>query len=104
MGGVNPDNIYEFDLHHYAQGDTYGNMGDALIAFNLNDLPRDGGDKVTIRLNWRSFTGYKSVDFKLRLRPEQGDGSDNTDEGDYTGGTNNGEVDPASIAYNSYVE
>ena len=59
---------------------------------------------MTIRLNWRSFTGYKSVDFKLRLRPEQGDGSDNTDEGDNTGGTNNGEVDPASIAYNSYVE
>ena len=86
------------------RGDTYGNMGDALIAFNLNGLPRDGGDKVTIRLNWRSFTGYKSVDFKLRLRPEQGDGSDNTGEGDNTGGTNNGEVDPASIAYNSYVE
>ena len=79
-------------------------MGDALIAFNLNGLPRDGGDKVTIRLNWRSFTGYKSFDFKLRLRPEQGDGSDNTGEGDNTGGTNNGEVDPASIAYNDYVE
>ena len=81
VGGVNPDNIYEFDLHHDAQGDTYGNMGDALIAFNLNGLPRDGGNNVTIRLNWRSFTGYKSFDFKLRLRPEQGDGSDNTGEG-----------------------
>ena len=104
VGGVNPDNIYEFDLHHDAQGDTYGNMGDALIAFNLNGLPRDGGNNVTIRLNWRSFTGYKSFDFKLRLRPEQGDGSDNTGEGDNTGGTNNGEVDPASIAYNDYVE
>ena len=55
VGGVNPDNIYEFDLHHDAQGDTYGDMGDALIAFNLNGLPRDGGDKVTIRLNWRSW-------------------------------------------------
>lgn len=103
--GVNPDNPYEFDLHHNAQGDTYGDMGDALIAFNLNDLPRDNGNEVTIKLNWRSFTGYKNTEFTLRLRPDEGDTGDGGDGGDTgTGEPGDGEIDPASIAFNRYIE
>ncbi len=104
VSGVNPENPYEFELRHNANGDIYGNMGDALIAFNLNDLPRDNGDKITIRLTWRSFMGYKSTDFSLRLRPEEGTAGDG--DGDNTGDTGNagGEIDPASIAFNRYVE
>lgn len=92
--GVNPENPYEFDLHHDANGDIYGDWGDALIAFNLNDLPRDAGDDVKIKLNWRSFTGYKNVEFSLRLRPEEGDGDDGSDS----------EIDPQSVAFSKYVE
>lgn len=104
--GVNPENPYEFDLHHNAQGDTYGDMGDALIAFNLNDLPRDNGNEVTIKLNWRSFTGYKSTEFSLRLRPEDGDGGDTGDGSDTGDGgdAGDGQIDPASVAFNRYVE
>ena len=41
VSGVNKDNIYEFDLRQNAQGDTVGNTGDALIAFDLNSLWRN---------------------------------------------------------------
>lgn len=70
VSGVNPDNPYEFELHHNAQGDINGNFGDALIAFNLNELPLDKDRNVKIKLNWRSFSGDKSTEFSLMLRPK----------------------------------
>ena len=104
VGGVNPENPYEFDLHHDANGDEYGEMGDALIAFNLNDLPRSEGDRVTIKLNWRSFSGYKNTEFTLRLRPADGDTGGVDGDGDTGDDTGSGELDPASVAYSRYVE
>lgn len=70
VSGVNPDNPYEFELHHNAQGDINGNFGDALIAFNLNELPLDKDRNIKIKLNWRSFSGDKSTEFSLMLRPK----------------------------------
>ena len=69
LTGVNPENPYELELRHDAKGDVGGNMGDVLIAFNLNDLPRDKSSKVKIKLKWKSYSGDKSADFNLKLRP-----------------------------------
>lgn len=68
--GVNPDDPFEMLLCHDADGDTFGEMGDALIAFNLNDLP--GFDEtVKIKLRWMSFSGEKSTELELLMRSRQ---------------------------------
>ena len=65
LTGTNPDNLYELELRHDALGDTRGTMGDALIAFNLNDLFRSA-NPTRMTLKWQSFSGEKSVEFDLR--------------------------------------
>lgn len=65
LTGVNPDNPYEVELRHDANGDIGGNMGDALIAFNLNELPLKDGETVKLKLNWKSFSGPKTTEFEL---------------------------------------
>lgn len=67
VGGVNKDNVYEFDLRHNANGDTSGRVGDALIAFNLNGRWTELPDDVKIKINWRSFSGDKSAEFSLKM-------------------------------------
>ena len=69
VSGVNKDNIYEFDLRQNAQGDTVGNTGDALIAFDLNSLWTEHPEKVTIKLNWTSFSGKRSAEFSMKMHP-----------------------------------
>lgn len=68
--GTNPDDPYELELRHDADGDTDGRWGDALIAFNLNRLPRTDSDTVNITLKWKSFMGEKSTQFEMKLRPQ----------------------------------
>ena len=67
VSGVNKDNIYEFVLRQNAQGDTVGNTGDALIAFDLNSLWTEHPEKVTIKLNWTSFSGKRSAEFSMKM-------------------------------------
>ncbi len=68
VGGVNKDNVYEFDLRHNANGDTNGpQMGDALIAFDLNNYWTELPDNVKIKINWVSFSGEKSAEFSLKM-------------------------------------
>lgn len=69
LTGMNPDNPFELELRHDAKGDVNGRPGDALIAFNLNNLPRTNGSTVKIKLHWKSFSGEKSQEFDLTLRP-----------------------------------
>lgn len=71
LTGTNPENPYELELRHDAKGDIHGTMGDALIAFNLNNLPQEAGQNVKIKLNWQSFSGKKSTEFDLHLRPQE---------------------------------
>lgn len=71
LTGVNPENPYELELRHDARGDVGGYFADALIAFNLNDLPRTDDKNVKIKLNWQSFSGKKSIEFELYLRPQE---------------------------------
>ena len=77
LTGVNPDNPYELELRHDAKGDVGGNMGDALIAFNLNDLIKVEKQNVKIKISWKSFSGKKSKEFDLYLRSQK--------QMDYTG-------------------
>ena len=67
--GTNPDDPYELELRHNANGDTDGRWGDALIAFNLNKLPKTDSETTTIKLKWKSFSGEKSAQFELKMRP-----------------------------------
>lgn len=67
--GTNPDDPYELELRHDAKGDKNGRWGDALIAFNLNKLPRGDAGIAKIKLKWKSFTGDKSAKFEIKMRP-----------------------------------
>lgn len=71
VSGVNKDNVYELTLRHDANGDAAMRMGDALIAFNLNNLWPDAGKDVKIKLNWTSFSGPKSMEFPLTMHKVQ---------------------------------
>lgn len=67
LTGTNPENPYELVLRHDARGDVDGAIGDALIAFNLNNLPKKDKEDLKIKLIWTSFTGKKSAEFSLHL-------------------------------------
>lgn len=68
LRGVNPENPYELELRHNANGDTGERMGDGLIAFSLKDLPDTGGKTVKLKLNWKAFRGNKSTEFDFCSR------------------------------------
>ena len=69
LTGKNADDAFEVELRHNAMGDVRGHVGDALIAFNLNQLPRNGQDAVKLKVHWTSFSGPKSAEFDLQLHP-----------------------------------
>lgn len=61
--GGNPENPYEVEFRHNAFGDTHGVANDALVAFKLDKLPDTKGEKVKLKLKWKSFSGDKSTEF-----------------------------------------
>lgn len=83
---TNPDNPFELELRHDAQGDGNGRWGDALIAFNLNEMPRPDSEKAKITLKWKSFSGDKSIQFEIKMRPK------------------NHEIDSSDILYSKCVK
>lgn len=62
------DGVYEFELHHDADGDIYGYESEGLIAFNLNDLAPEDRSPIILRLSWDGFYEHHSADFKLTFR------------------------------------
>lgn len=68
--GVNSENPYEVELRHDANGDTYGRWGDALVAFNLKDLPDTEGKTVKLKIRWNSFEGEKTAEFDYCTRQQ----------------------------------
>lgn len=68
LTNVNPENPYELELRHNANGDIAGREGDGLIAFNLRSLPTTAGKTVKLKLKWKSFSGNKSVEFEFNNR------------------------------------
>lgn len=48
-----------------------GVLGDALIAFDLNSMWPDHPEEVKIKLNWKSFSGKKSMEFPLKMHSDK---------------------------------
>lgn len=69
--GINPDDPYEVELRHDARGDVNGAMADALVAFNLNKLPRPEGGVAKLKVKWTSFSGPKSTEFELQMHNDE---------------------------------
>ncbi len=76
LTGVNPDDPMEFELRHNANGDLSGTVGNALIAFNLNEVIGDAATPVKITLKWKSPAGDKSVEFDMSRRKVTVDSGD----------------------------
>lgn len=66
--GQNPENPYEVEFRHNAYGDTYGETGDGLVAFKLDQLPDTEGETVKLKLRWNSFSGEKTAEFDYCTR------------------------------------
>lgn len=64
----NPENPYEVEFKHNANGDINGRFGDGLVAFKLDDLPDTEGQTVKLKLKWKAFNSDKSVEFDYRSR------------------------------------
>lgn len=64
----NPENPYEVEFKHDANGDVSGRVGDGLVAFRLDQLPDTEGETVKLKLIWDSFNGEKSMEFDYRTR------------------------------------
>lgn len=64
----NPDNPYEVEFKHNANGDVSGRIGDGLVAFRLDQLPDTEGETVKLKLKWKSFNTDKSMEFDYRTR------------------------------------
>ena len=63
LAGVNPDNPYEVEFRHNANGDLNYYVEDGLVSFDLSKLPDTEGRTVKLTLKWMSFSGPKSVVF-----------------------------------------
>lgn len=78
------DNVCELELYHNAGGDTAGLLGDALIAFRLDGMPKLEGTNAKVRLTWMSYTGKKTAEFFVngggRLFDPEGEYSEATGE------------------------
>ena len=55
-------------FYHNAQGNRWGPVGDALVAFRLNNLPSTRGKTVDLTLEWNSYRGKKTATFKYCTR------------------------------------
>lgn len=64
LTGTDPDDPYTVEFRHNAHGDTYGEWGDGIVAFRLDQLPDTNGETVDLTLKWQSFSGEKSAKFK----------------------------------------
>lgn len=85
LTGVNPENPYEVTLRHDAKGDTFGQRGDALIAFSLKSLPDTEGKTVKLKINWMSFSGPKSAEFDYCTSGETGNAARSFTDSDFGG-------------------
>lgn len=67
--GLNPEDPYELTLVHEAAGDEALEKGDALICFDLKDLPPTHGETKILTLKWLSGEGSQEESlFRFRSR------------------------------------
>lgn len=72
LTGVNPDDPYEVELRHNAQGDVMQTDRAFVTAFPLKDLPDTEGKTVTLTLKWNSIVSGREekVTFPYRTRTD----------------------------------
>ncbi len=69
--GTNPEDPYEVVLSHDRKSDASLEKADALICFDINDLPSTEGQYVNLRLKWIDCEGKpaaKNFPFKSRTQ------------------------------------
>ena len=66
------DTPYFVTFYHDAEGDTGDRVGDALVAFSLDELPDTNGKTVSLTLQWESFSGTKTAKFDYCTRKATG--------------------------------
>lgn len=66
------DTPYHVRFYHDANGDFGDRVGDALVAFRLDELPDTEGKTVDLTLEWQSFSGPKTAQFKYCTRKASG--------------------------------
>lgn len=89
IGNLNPDNPFEVELRHNANGDIHGKMADALIAFRLSALPKQYPSDQRLTLKWKSFDGgIKQAYFKMLMKS-----SASRNQQDVSGLQNSAEID-----------
>ena len=64
----NPQNPYEVEFRHDANGDVSGRVGDGLVAFKLDQLPDTEGETVKLKLKWKGFNSDKSMELNYSTR------------------------------------
>lgn len=64
----NPENPYEVEFKHDANGDVNGRVGDGLVAFKLDNLPDTEGETAKLKLIYKSFNTTKSIEFDYKTR------------------------------------
>ena len=69
VSGTNPDDPYELELRHDANGDAKEQEGESIISFDINSLPDTGGEYKTLTLKWTTSGGSASKkEFQFKTR------------------------------------
>lgn len=85
-----PTKPYELEFRHDADGDTAGMRAQGVAAFKLSALNLVQGEKITITLKWKSYSGEKSYDFEYTPGESVSSGEGGSgDGGDTDAGTAN---------------
>lgn len=61
--GVNPDDPYEVEFRHNANGDSKDIVSDAIVAFRLDQLPQTYGKTVKLKVKYINETGTSTKEF-----------------------------------------
>ena len=62
VGGVNPNEPFEFDFRHNANGDLGGRLQEGIVAFNIKEFIEEAGETPKyIILNYDSYEGRKQI-------------------------------------------
>lgn len=57
---------YELEFRHNANGSVSGAEGWGLASFRLNSLPETGGETVTLKIKYKSYNGYETIELKYK--------------------------------------
>lgn len=66
--GENPEDPYEVRLLHLRNGDPALTEADALVYFDLAELPSTGGGACTLTLKWKNGSGETAKSFLYKSR------------------------------------